>query len=113
MNDDPYPATHGHGDYERKDISVSAVVYFLSGRTIHILPVVASPLTFKTNRDFAAQMSSVEKHLCGRPATVVYAPWSKAYLEPHLDVVEHDLKVGKVTSVKRWKLLTLDTGTSC
>jgi len=89
------------------------VVYFISGRTIHILPVTASPLTLKTNRSFAAQMSSVEQHLCGRPATIVYAPWSKAYMEPRLDVVEHDLKVTKVTSVKSWKLLTLDTGTSC
>ena len=89
------------------------VVYFLSGRAIHILPVKASPLTLKTNRDFAAQMSSVKQSLCGRPATVVYAPWSKAYMEPRLNVVEHDLKVANVTSVKGWKLLTLDTGTSC
>ena len=89
------------------------VTYFVSGRTIHILPVKASPLTLKSNRDFAAQMSSVQQNLCGRPATVVYAPYSKAYMEPRLHVVEHDLKVAKVTSVKRWKLLTLDTGASC
>jgi hypothetical protein len=89
------------------------VVYFISGRPIHILPVKASPLTLRTNRHFAAQMSSVEQNLCGRPATVVYAPWSKAYMEPHLDAVENDLKVAKVTSVKGWKLLTLDTGTPC
>ena len=89
------------------------VVYFISGRPIHILPVTASPLTLKKNPDFAAQMSSVEQHLCGRPATIVYAPWSKAYMEPRLHVVEHDLNVAKVTPVKHWKLLTLDTGTSC
>ncbi len=89
------------------------VTYFLSGRTIHIFPVTASPLTLKANRSFAAQMKSVEHYLCGRPATVVYAPWSKAYMEPRLDVVEHDLKVAKVTSVGGWKFLTLDTGASC
>ena len=89
------------------------VVYFISGRTIHILPLTDSPLTLKANRQFAVQMSSVEQQLCGRPAAIVYAPWSKEYLEPKLSVVEHDLKVAKVTSVKSWKLLTLDTGTSC
>ena len=89
------------------------VVSFISGRAIHILPLTAFPLTLKTNRSFAAQMSSVEQQLCGRPATIVYAPWSKAYMEPRLDVVENDLKVANVTSVKSWKLLTLDTGTSC
>ena len=89
------------------------VVYFISGRTIHILPLTESPLTLKANRNFAAQMSSVEQQLCGRSATIVYAPWSKEFLEPQLGVVEHDLKVAKVTSVKSWELLTLDTGTSC
>jgi hypothetical protein len=89
------------------------VAYFVSGRTIHILPVTASPLTLKKNPHFAAQMSSVEQHLCGRPATVVYAPYSREYEEPHLDVVEHDLDVAKVTSVKHWKIVTLDTSTSC
>jgi hypothetical protein len=89
------------------------VTYFVSGRTIHILPLTASPLNLKRNHDFAAQMSSVEQNLCGRPATVVYAPYSKAYLEPPLDVVEHDFNVATVTSVQGWKLLSLDTGTSC
>jgi hypothetical protein len=89
------------------------VVYFISGRAIHILPLAVSPLTLKKNPHFAAQMSSVEQHLCGQPATVVYAPFSRAYEEPHLDVVEHDLNVAKVTTVKHWKILTLDTGSSC
>ena len=72
-----------------------------------------SPSTLKKNRDFDAQMSSVERDLCGRPATVVYAPWSKAYMEPRLKAVDRDLKVGIVTYVKGWTFQTINTRASC
>jgi len=87
-------------------------VYFVSGRRVYLLPNTSSASTLKVNHRFAAEMSSLRRAVCGRPAAVLYA-LSNGYVEPSLPVVERDLKVATSTSFNGWKVLHLDTSQPC
>lgn len=87
-------------------------VYFLSGRTVYLLPNIRSASTLKTNDHFSSEMSSMKRRLCGKRATVFYS-LSNGELEPSLDKVEQDLRVAGVRSIPQWKVLTLDTKATC
>jgi hypothetical protein len=83
-------------------------VYYLSGRTVYLLPNIRSASTLKMNHGFASEMSSLKRTACGKRATVFYL-LSNSELEPSLLQVEQDLKVASVSSIPNWKVLTLDT----
>jgi hypothetical protein len=87
-------------------------VYFLSGRTVYLLPDIRSSSTLKKNPSFASDMSTLEQRVCGKPATVLFSS-SKDTIEPSLARVKQDLKVASVRSIPQWKVLTLDTATGC
>jgi len=105
MNHDPNPATHGHGDYERKDISVRAVVYFLIGLAVAIFIayfVVDGLYSFLTHR-FEAQQPAVSPLVANAPADTRKIPaeyktdsesadyekyLQKNFPEPHLETNE-------------------------
>ena len=61
MSDNLHPANHGHGDYERRDIGVSGVVYFLIGLAVILLLVVfiVAGLYKYLNNRFEAQQPAV------------------------------------------------------
>jgi len=62
MSNEIKPAnTHGHGDYERRDIGVSGVVYFLIGLAVALVIVyfVVDGLYSYLNRRFEAEQPAV------------------------------------------------------
>ena len=79
------------------------------GRTVAIA-AIAPPLALRTNRSVVLHLPSLAQHLCGRPATVGDAP--RRPPSSRRAAVEHDLHVAKVSSVRSWRLLTSDSGTS-
>jgi hypothetical protein len=91
---------------------VADAVYLVTGRSVHILPNTLSASTAKANPKYAAEVSSMQHDLCGRPATVVYSR-TGGFLEPRLDQVEGELQVAKTTTLNGWVLLSLDTGPPC
>ena len=48
-------------------------VYFLSGRTVYLLPDIRSSSTLKKNPRFASDMLSLERRVCGKRATVFFS----------------------------------------
>jgi hypothetical protein len=87
-------------------------VYYLTGRTVYLLPDIRSSSTLKKNPSFASDMSTLERRVCGKHATVFFAS-SKDKIEPTLAQVKERLKVAGVHSIPQWKVLTLDTAIGC
>ncbi len=87
-------------------------LYFLSGRTVYVLPNILSASTLKANHHFTSEMSSTRRRICNKPATVLFS-LSNGLFEPTLDQVEHELKVASKSSIPGWKVLTLDTTSAC
>ncbi len=61
MNHDPHSANHAHGDYERRDIGVSAVVYFIVGLAVALIAVyfVVDGVYRYLNHRFESQQTAV------------------------------------------------------
>jgi len=87
-------------------------VYFVSGRRVYLLPTTASAETLKANHRFPAEMSSLKRAVCGRPATVLYST-SYGDVEPSFKQVEQYLRVARSTTFPGWMVLTLDTAAPC
>jgi len=69
MNHDPHPANQGHGDFERKDVSIPAVVYFIIGLAVAIVVayfVVDGVYSYLTHR-FEAQQPTVSPLVANAP----------------------------------------------
>ena len=69
MNHDPHPATHGNRGFEHKDVSITAVMYFIIGLAVAIFVayfVVEGVYSFLTHR-FEAQQPSVSPLVANAP----------------------------------------------
>lgn len=87
-------------------------VYFLTGRTVYLLPEILSSSTLKKNPRFASDMMSIEQRACGKHAIVLFS-LAKSLFEPSLARVKQDLRIAGVSSIPQWAVLTLDTKAAC
>ena len=96
MTDQTNPATNGHGDYERRDIRVSGVLYFLLGLALFILIcyfIVTALFHFFTRRSEAEQ-TPVSPLVTNAPVDTRHLPTDyKDYLKqnfpsPQLEIDE-------------------------
>lgn len=124
MNHDPHPATHGHGGFERKDISVPAVVYFLIGLAVAIFVayfLVAGIYSYLTHR-FEAQQPTVSPLVANAPVDTRKIPdayktdsesadyekyLQKNFPEPQLETNE-STELNKIRLQEEEKLATYD-----
>jgi hypothetical protein len=124
MNHDLHPANNGHGDFERRDISVRAVLYFLVGLAIALFLsyfVVKGIYAFLTHR-FEAQQPSVSPLVANAPADTRKIPedyktdsegadyekyLQKNFPEPQLETNERT-ELNKIRLQEEEKLATYD-----
>jgi hypothetical protein len=76
MKHDPHPSTQGHGDYERKDIGVSAVMYFLIGLAVALFVTyfVVEGVYWFLSRRFEAQQPTVSPLVANAPTDTRHLP---------------------------------------
>jgi len=70
MSNEIKPVNPGHGDYERRDIGVAAVLYFLAGLAIAMLLVyfVANGIFWYLEKRFEAQQKPVSPLVTNAPS---------------------------------------------
>jgi hypothetical protein len=76
MTDHPNPANHGHGDYERRDIGVAGVIYFLVGLALFglIAHFIATGLFHYLERRGEAEQTPVSPLTANAPKDTRHLP---------------------------------------
>jgi hypothetical protein len=124
MNHDPNPANHAHGDFERRDVSVRAVLYFLIGLAATLVLsyfVVRGIYSYLTHR-FDAQQPAVSPLVVNAPTDTRKLPdgyktdsesadyekyLQKNFPEPQLETNERT-ELNKIRLQEEEKLATYD-----
>ncbi|HTW57814.1 MAG TPA: hypothetical protein VMD99_06785 [Terriglobales bacterium] len=106
MTDEPNHATNGHGDYERRDIGIAGVLYFLIGLAVFMLlaHLVVTSLFHYLDQRSKAEQTPVSPMVTNAPVDTRHLPTDyRDYLKqnfpsPQLEVDERTQLNGIITA---------------